>query len=85
MVSDEAANFVLDRGRAIHADLQQAKAEIERLTAENERLSGIIKAQRQFIETLRPDQQRPQQVTGYGFDPDTGREFPCDKDGNEVQ
>lgn len=23
-------------------------------------------------------------VTGHGFDPKTGREFPCDKDGNEV-
>lgn len=33
MASDEAANFVLERGRAVYAELQQARAEVERLKA----------------------------------------------------
>ena len=51
MVSDEAANFVLDRGRAIYAELQQAKAEIERLTAENERLRSLITNDRNRLQS----------------------------------
>jgi hypothetical protein len=31
MASDEAANFVLERGRVVYLELQKAKAEIERL------------------------------------------------------
>lgn len=42
MAPDEAANFVLERGRAVYAELQQAKAEIERLWAVNDRLRALL-------------------------------------------
>lgn len=54
MASDEAANFVLERGRAVYTELQQAKAEIGRLAAERDEWKAAAdteaRARKQFHE-----------------------------------